>query len=98
MLLILFSRKQSNLFESSLPAFALLSSGAAKQKAGLNNFFGCSVFDVGCSPLLQMKTIGPIILIRNSSMRFPGGLRIKMNSSPMNKGNIQHPTNYGAFP
>ena len=52
-----------------------------------------------------MKTTGPIILIRNSSMRFPGGLRIKMNSSPMNKeniqhptSNIQHPTNYGAFP
>jgi hypothetical protein len=94
-----------NLFESSLPAFALLSSGAAKQKAGLNNFFGCSVFDVGCSPLLPMKTTGPIILIRNLSMRFPRELRIKTNSSPMNKeniehrtSNIEHSTDYGAFP
>jgi hypothetical protein len=64
-----------------------------------------------------MKTTGPFILTRNLSTRFPGELRIKMNSSSMNKENIQpafavdglrrgehrrsnieHSTDYGAFP
>jgi hypothetical protein len=83
--------------------------------------FRCSVFDVGRWILdigywiLDIGLYWPLLaaenhrthlsLTRNLSMRFPGELRIKMNSSPMNKENIQHrtsniehSTDYGAVP